>query len=409
MEIDRTVRRVVMNDKLKHLNEKQIEELMNRYYSDNGETAAVLINEYNLDVLPSRLYTLFPDVICDEKCKWCQERLQMPALSKTARMTGSTNKKKTCPNCGHVENIHYCHCENCQRERIAERELKEKQEREKALTLRRQIHEAYRYEGIRQVELEEINFEERVSLGAILRGFLSEDMTTINPIDIFSLTSDANLSCELIRALCSKGILLVDSTSDIEAFKPGENFPNTYYLDRVKYRLNLKFPPNKEKFIKELLSPKGNMEFSVEDALYLWKKIAVSECIEYLLYQFDKVGFEFSAGKKTYAMFEELLDDFSVSQIYAIIYPKVANASKLYLERTLTKKHAANTVISTCQTYGERIRIEGWAFKGYSRIKELPQSIISEYFFNKVLGIGDRGFNMCPVKELYENDMIEKI
>jgi len=72
------------------------------------------------------------------------------------------------------------------------------------------------------------------------------------------------------------------------------------------------------------------------------------------------------------------------------------------LERTLGKKQAANSVISACQTYGEKIKIERWDFKGYSRIKDLPPSVLSEYFFNKVIRIGDKGFSMVP-RSISEN------
>jgi len=90
----------------------------------------------------------------------------------------------------------------------------------------------------------------------------------------------------------------VDGTSDITAFEMGNDFPNTFYLSRVKYRLNLEMPPNKAKFIKELLSPKEILDVEEEVVHELWKKIAVEECIQYLLYQFNKVDFEFSPGKK---------------------------------------------------------------------------------------------------------------
>ena len=117
-----------------------------------------------------------------------------------------------------------------------------------------------------------------------------------------------------------------------------------------------------------------------------------------LLWSFfwTKVGFEFSPGDKTYKTFEILLNDFSVSQIYGIIWKGVADASKLYLERGITKKHAANSVIGACERYAERAKMKGWVLSEYNRIRELPQSSLSSFFFNRVLGIGDMGFKVPP-------------
>lgn len=87
---------------------------------------------------------------------------------------------------------------------------------------------------------------------------------------------------------------------------------------------------------------------------------------------------------------------FSVSQIYGIIWCAVADASKLYLEKGISKKHAANSVIGACERYAERAKINGWDLTQYNRIKDLPQSELSLFYFNRVLGIGEMGFRVPP-------------
>ena len=148
--------------------------------------------------------------------------------------------------------------------------------------------------------------------------------------------------------------------------------------------------------IKEVYSRKREPVNFDDSALLLWRKIAVGECLEYLNYQLHRVGFDFTPGEKTYKIFEILLNDFSVSQIYGIIWKAVADASKLYLERSITKKHAANSVIGGCERLGARAKVNGWNMTEYSRIKDLPQSELSAFFFNRVLGIGDMGFKVPP-------------
>lgn len=50
----------------------------------------------------------------------------------------------------------------------------------------------------------------------------------------------------------------------------------------------------------------------------------------------------------------------------------------------------------TVERYGERALENGWDIIKYSRNKNVPQSILSEVFFNNVLFIKDDGFNKAP-------------
>ena len=114
-------------------------------------------------------------------------------------------------------------------------------------------------------------------------------------------------------------------------------------------------------------------------------------------------GLTFYADK-TYITFDILLNDFSVSQIYGIIWKMVANASKRYLEGGISKKHAANSVISACERFAVQAKINNWSLKGYNRPKDLPQSSLSSFFFNRVLGIGDMGFKLPPTMMSLKNE-----
>ena len=106
--------------------------------------------------------------------------------------------------------------------------------------------------------------------------------------------------------------------------------------------------------------------------------------------------FYFKKSKPIRQTFEIILNDFSVSQIYGIIWRAVADASKLYLEKGISKKHAANSVIGARERYAERAKINGWDLTQYNRIKDLPRSELSLFYFNRVLGIGEMGFRVPP-------------
>ena len=138
----------------------------------------------------------------------------------------------------------------------------------------------------------------------------------------------------------------------------------------------------------------------------IWREIALGECLDYLIYQMNKVGFNFSPGDKTVAVINELLDSFSVSQVYSIIYKGITNATRYYQEGGISKKQAANSVISRCQGFAEKALIEGWDISKYKRIKELPQSSLSQILFNKIYKIGDKCIDEVPSLEILNDSLM---
>ena len=121
-----------------------------------------------------------------------------------------------------------------------------------------------------------------------------------------------------------------------------------------------------------------------------------------------KTGFDFQPGEKTRQLFKQLLRDFSVAQIYGIIYRSVANASKYYMQQGVTKKRAANSVIGRCRRYAEKAIFKDWELTQFVRRKDLPQSELSAFYFNRVLRIGEKGFQEKPSIHLLQKDNIEE-
>lgn len=375
-----------MFNNLNHLSDSEVNTLMQRYYG--GEAVTKLIKEYQLSVRTAELYKLFPPEVCeDEICEYCDQPLVRDRRSKTASSWRIGNADMYCPVCHHRPFINICNCENCIEADRLEREYQEKR-----------IKEVYSRNRI-PIDFAAISFEQKVFLGALCRALCKENLYEIKPYNgsnaVLAPTKDLRL--QIYKELSHNAIIAVSPTSPVEAFDlEDENFPNSYYIFDVTYYLNLVFPPDKQELFTEILNPTYYSPEYEEEALCMWRKIAVAECIEYLEYQLKRVGFEFTPGDKTYKTFDILLNDFSVSQIYGIIWKAVADASKLYLEKGLTRKHAANSVIGACERYAERAKMNGWTLTEYSRIRDLPQSALSSFFFNRVLDIGDIGFKMPP-------------
>lgn len=392
------MREIEIHEKLKHLTMFQIESLMNKYY--NGVKASDIIKEYNIDTTSSKLYTLFPPIICEDIiCPVCNEPMYKERDSKSSY---SWNKKKPfCAICGHTDEI-ICKCNYCIAEREKVRKLNEERKVRILQEKREKIKKVYDL-NIVPVNYSELNFREKVFLGALLRTSLSEDMEIILPLNDAEreLAPTIGYIKEILSYLIGRGVISVDSNSSIDAFLDSNEekdieFPNVYYITMVKYRINIVGDEEIKNILSKIINPKSFSDEDKEDALNIWKEIALEECIEYFEYQMKSVRFDFNIGEKTIAIFKDLLENFSVSQIYGIIYKSVANATKYYQESSVSKKQAANSVIGGCQRYAERAMINNWELAKYSRIKELPQSMISEFFFDRVIGVGSLGFNMPP-------------
>lgn len=392
------MREIEIHEKLRHLTMLQIESLMNKYY--NGVKASDIIKEYNIDTTSSKLYTLFPPIICEDIiCPVCNEPMYKERDSKSSY---SWNKKKPfCAICGHTDEI-ICKCNYCIAEREKVRELNEERKVRILQEKREKIKKVYDL-NIVPVNYSELNFREKVFLGALLRTSLSEDMEVILPLNDAEreLAPTIGYIKEILSYLIGRGVISVDSNSSIDAFLDSNEekdieFPNVYYITMVKYRINIVGDEEIKNILSKIINPKSFSDADKEDALNIWKEIALEECIEYFEYQMKSVRFDFNIGEKTIAIFKDLLENFSVSQIYGIIYKSVANATKYYQESSVSKKQAANSVIGGCQRYAERTMINNWELAKYSKIKELPQSMISEFFFDRVIGVGSLGFNMPP-------------
>ena len=392
------MREIEIHEKLRHLTMLQIESLMNKYY--NGVKASDIIKEYNIDTTSSKLYTLFPPIICEDIiCPVCNEPMYKERDSKSSY---SWNKKKPfCAICGHTDEI-ICKCNYCIAEREKVRKLNEERKVRILQEKREKIKKVYDL-NIVPVNYSELNFREKVFLGALLRTSLSEDMEVILPLNDAEreLAPTIGYIKEILSYLIGRGVISVDSNSSIDAFLDSNEekdieFPNVYYITMVKYRINIVGDEDIKNILSKIINPKSFSAADKEDALNIWKEIALEECIEYFEYQMKSVRFDFNIGEKTIAIFKDLLENFSVSQIYGIIYKSVANATKYYQESSVINKQAANSVIGGCQRYAERAMINNWELAKYSRIKELPQSMISEFFFDRVIGVGSLGFNMPP-------------
>lgn len=370
---------------LKHLSSEQIYDLLRQYYK--GEKASVLIEKFNINVRPSKLYQTFPVRNLFALCLYCSEILQEAFPSVTSKKVNPA----TCPACGHKEEQN-CRCDNCQELALQKRqnELKRKESK---------IKKHYDLKKYKRKEYSDLSAEEKLYLATVIRASIEQNLDRIAPLkgSINPLTPSNEWNNDLIRTLFRNGDMIVHPTSSTDAFEFDEDGdPTTFYLYDVHYFINIEQGDlDRIKFVDALMNPKDivdDMEFCYE----MWLRIATEECLAYLMHSLNKVNFPFSPGDKTILVIREMLKHFSVAQIYGVIHKQVANSTKFFQEKNITRQHAANSVITGCERFTERAVSLGWELSKYNRIKDLPESVLSLVFFNRVFNIGEDGFNIPP-------------
>lgn len=389
-----------INKNLKHLSNEQILEVIKKYYSD--EKIQDILDEYKISTTPSTLIKTFPTKFVDEKCEKCGCQLVVKFKSKSSMYE---KEKVNCLQCGHDKNKRFCNCRLCKAEHKVMFLEKEEQLKKALQEKIEKVQNALESNEVLKILEDNLTLEDRLYMSALLRCSLSEDMSIINPLGKIDriLAPTEKFVQEIIKTLVARKIIKVSRESSLDAFdiRVDETGAEgvTYRIYDAKYEINvISEDGDYGALIKRLMYP--NPEIFDEEFCYeMWKKVALKESEEYLLYEMRKVGYNFTPGEKTYRVLENLLDHFSIGQIYNIIYRAVANSTRRYQAKEITKIHAQNSVIASCELQGERAVAENWTLKAYSRRIDVPQSIISEVLFNSIMQISTLGFSEVPTKD----------
>ncbi|WP_422082808.1 hypothetical protein [Ulvibacterium sp.] len=379
-----------MSEKLSHLSNDEILELIERYYSK--EKVSNLISDYKLDLRPSQLVRHLPPEVLDTKCTYCEVNLIKPRLPRDYQSWKMV--LEYCPSCGHEEGG-FCSCKNCKAIEWYHQD-RERQEKQDFLDI------WLNHEDEEKIELEDLTFTEKVYLGALLREGISEDYNYIKPIESFisPLTPTYEFRSEIINTLSDIGSIVIHHSTDSEFIEivDYEEGNYRYYPYKVKWALNIRSRElNKVPLVESIINPSEIQETDYDEAFLLWKKIALYESIEYFEHSVNNIlGIDYNIGEKTRTVLNDLTNDFSVSQIYGILYRSTNNALRFQAERGVSMKHASNTIVGNAQSFAERARINKWELQKYNRIKNLPQSALSRFFFERIIKIGFDGFNEIP-------------
>ena len=384
-----------MDKKISHLSKEEIKILIKRYYA--GEPIKFLLEEYKINLHPSQLVKSFPRKISDVKCEYCNKELEIEYLSRTYGDMGGVPR---CYQCGHVDS-EFCECQNC----LEKQSIKDALVRQKKID---DINYIFKNNSDELMSFDEISLEDHIFLGALLREGLSEDLKFIKPIEEFEnpLAPTEFYKNQIISQLESKNLIKVHEASSYDSFYTIDTVKKTFsfYRDSVKWALNVeKKGFTYTQVIDLFINPPSEKEISVYFSL--WKEVSVFESLEYLLSNILNVfGVRYKFGDKTLKVLHELVENYSVAEIYTIIYRSTNNALRFKAERGIGSHRAINTIIGNALNFSEIARNKNWDLQKYHRSCDCPESALSMFLFDRILKIGNNGFYSNPSKTNNESE-----
>ena len=246
------------------------------------------------------------------------------------------------------------------------------------------------------------SFRDKVYLTAYARQTAVEDysrFTSFFECTITGLTPRMDYSFEVLRYLTSNRILLVDPDGDLSSFRKNENGGYTYSLESVAFILGDHSAPSA---ILAIIEHELREAQQLDEVSEIASEISREECLAFLEKALSDHRFELHAGEKTLQVLDTALRDYSVGQVYNFIWRATKDAAAYYQRGNVSKRRAANTVVSNIQRSWERAKANNWNVTSFSRNYELPQSQLSRVLFNVVLGTDDAGFDK-KLSDLIQN------
>ena len=406
---------------LSTLSNEKLYELADKYY-DGEMTLDNLIIEFGIERIKKKRFfqDYLPPIETEYTCEYCGNRISFvfPAKYNAKINHGARNVKEAyvCKNCGHKPFLNDCRCKCCINKKLEESKMEMERKRRED-EIKKEIIEKEFPEPLSEqcIKFNDIcDTETKVIIAALIKEAADESLSYINSYNtVFSRTSyDTNLftpSLEWDKKIFKEVVpeyFDVSGKSNISAF-----LFNDDNLEIISYNcLEVKWYPR----IYEIVISKSlavildrntfNFKYEADEIFILWKKIILEELVQNYIVEMKQTGFHYiPLGKKTIERLETLLEIFPLSKLITILYHTTASALKSTKTGNISNRHAANSVIGRTEAYVRKAINEDWDIRDSWRKRECPQSVLSSFFFNYVIPIGDEAIRTVPSKKTIES------
>jgi hypothetical protein len=368
--------------KIAHLSEEELNSMIDEYYE--GINLKDIVKKYKLNVHPSSVVNLFPPIIVETKeCKYCHIKLWANLKAKSFVKNSYRLKDSYCPACRHIEKEN-CSCSNC-------RNMVEKKRIDEHRFLLEKINQRFKLSQHQPISLNELSIREVVYLSTLIRAGLSEDKRylMIYNFSDFPIAPSSEMLESMVNQLLNRKIIVIHPDSPFSAFEDITD-PKNCRIDIYKavYHVNI-YESESNEVLPFFLNPKIDYSSNEKEILNIWRLIAIEECKSYLKFSLDYVDFPYIVSEKAEVIIDNLLNHFSVSQIFGLITRCLGYTTKEFQGGKISRKVAGAYLLGAVQIQGERALFKNWDLSKYKRPQELPESQLSKLFFNNILNIGD--------------------
>jgi hypothetical protein len=224
-------------------------------------------------------------------------------------------------------------------------------------------------------------------------------LTGANP----PLSPTAYEDYQILARLHERGHIAVDPTSDPTAFEWDEyGRPERFDPLRIRWRL-ADFPlasAEAPRVRREVLADASEGDHAA--LLRLCRTVLVQECFQFLELVLDRNQLSFFPGRGTRELFERLVEDFSVAQVYNLIWRSARGAVEYAGKAAITPEHAGATVVHEISRKAEYALATATELKPYRRDRGAPRSRLGEIVFDLLLEIGEDAAFLTPWRALQD-------
>ena len=355
-----------INEKLEHLTETQIEEVVTMYM-DKSIKISDILSKYNIDVKPGGLLKILPPVRTNDVCVICGEFLYKNIEARTAYSYSGEQSDRFCLNCGHKEYANNgwrrkkCDCNGCKAIEMMEYERKKKE-----------IRKTYETENDR-IDFAELILADQVKLIYLLFNNSFHNTSQIAPMEV------KENWIEYINRMVEIKAISVSPESEVEAFCE-DDFPNKYYVDKVHYDVNV--------IIDEATLHKINkntyfLECSEDEELItLFKEYIYNDLIIKFEEMLEARRLQLHISENANNRFIELIDKISYTQILALCNRVAVFFSDKVLIGDMTKSVAKNAALLNVSKFYDRAVESEWTLN-HAEIDYVGREL--NFFIEKVL------------------------
>ncbi|WP_424800306.1 hypothetical protein [Pseudomonas sp.] len=384
-----------------HLSDDQIEQIYQRYL--DGEKSAALLVEYQIPATVRSLLKVLPPIVSqDLMCPYCDLPMW---VRRHARGTSVSQRHPfKCVRCEHRYSASarhgrrtVCTCQACfqahQQQLAAQAELD-----------RRELESRYAMPCV-AVPYSALGFVQKLTLLALLDDGNGSHPEWIAPLNAPSrsehLAPTVEASEERLKSLHEAGVLTVATSSDIKAFDRTEGCSISDY-SAVRWQPNVALDGvarcNRESLYLALYQElSGDVQAAWKSELYgLIFDLAREESLQYIHVLANEVSFTFTAQARAETVVGQLLQDFSVSQLYYFARLAVKNAAHFYATgNSKGRNHASNTIPRNMLGTAQDALTRNWR-KNAHRDSRVPQSALHRLLYDVVLKDSGAGFSKSP-------------